>query len=99
MSSHTGMDQEAKNKFSEKSTTIPVLYALSFLFFSVTENVNILFWLLTIKGWSLLKKGEKRGEGKSLRGKKASIQTLHSSKNINSLDLFAIFLNNKLSSL
>lgn len=48
-SSPTGMDQEAKNKFSEKSTTILVLYALSLLFFSVIENVNLLFWLLTIK--------------------------------------------------
>lgn len=97
MSSRTGMDQEAKNKFSEKSTTIAVLYALSFLFFSVTENVNLLFWLLTIKGWSLLKK-EKKEKG-VIKGKKGQIQTLHSLKNINSLDLFGIFLNNRLSSL
>lgn len=67
MSSHTGMDQEAKNRFSEKSTTSPVLYALSFSFFSVTENVNLLFWLLTIKGFPLFK-NEK--EKKSVRGKK-----------------------------
>lgn len=53
--SPTGKDQEAKYKFSEKSTTILVLYALSFLFNSVTENINLLFLLLTIKGSALLK--------------------------------------------
>jgi hypothetical protein len=54
VSSHTGMECEAKNKFSENSATIAVLYAFSPSFFSVTENVNLLLWLLTIKGCSLV---------------------------------------------
>lgn len=61
---------EAKNKFSEKSTTSPVLYALSFLFFSATEKVSLLFWLLTMKGCPLLKK-EKRE--KVTKGKKGLV--------------------------
>jgi hypothetical protein len=43
------MEKEAKNKFSENSARTTVLYALSPLFFRMTENVNLLFWLLTIK--------------------------------------------------
>lgn len=69
----TGMDQEAKNRFSEKPTRSPVLYALSLLFLSVTEKANLLFWLLTIKGCSLFKKKGEKGKRKSLRGGKGSV--------------------------
>lgn len=79
------MDQEAKNKFSEKSTTIAVLYALSCLFFNVTEKVNLLFWFLTIKGCSLLK-GKREKKVIKVKKKEVRIQILHSLKK-NSLDL------------
>lgn len=51
---------EAKNKFSEKSTWILVLYEFSFMFFNFTPNVSLLFLLVTRKYCLLfLEKGKK----------------------------------------